>query len=376
MLFEHVLSDLKFILFPEREADQALPVMDGPWTPNRRLDEAQPVGEDIPGCDDIAAGGDGGIFVSAGRQVLALSGAGLAQRRVHATFEQEVGALAAAADGTLYAGLDGAGVVRLDPQGRATARLQAADGRPLRCPTALALLPDGRLAIAEGSADNTAQRWCHDLMEKRASGRLLVADADLSGAVTILDGLAWPAGLLVQDRQLWFSESWRHRVQALPLPLNAGAQPQPLARNLPGYPARLSPDGAGGAWLALFAARTHLVELVLRERKFRQEMLAGVDPHFWIAPSLHATGHYLEPLQGGALKKLGMMKPWAPPRSYGLVAHLAADGACSASLHSRAGGLHHGITAARVHGGRLLAASKGGSRLLDLGAAAAPEAAP
>jgi sugar lactone lactonase YvrE len=370
MLFEHLLSDLKFILFPDREADQALPVMDGPWTPNRRLDQAWPLGPDIDGCDDIAQAQDGRLFISAGRQILELSGADLAQRRVHAEFQQEVGPLLAAG-GALYAGLAGAGVVRLDAQGRETARLQAADGRPLHCATAIAALPDGRLAITEGSSQNPPQRWCHDLMERRALGRLLAADADLSQAATVLDHLAWPAGLLVQaDRgQLWFSESWRHRLLALPLA--AGAAPQPLVRNMPGYPGRLAPDRSGGAWLALFAVRTQLVELVLRERKFRQEMLADIDPHFWIAPSLHATGHYLEPLQGGALKKLGMMKPWAPPRSYGLIVHLAADGESTGSLHSRAGGLHHGITAVCVRDGRLLAVSKGGSRLLDTGAEAA-----
>jgi hypothetical protein len=108
------------------------------------------------------------------------------------------------------------------------------------------------------------------------------------------------------------------------------------------------------------------VELVLREEKFRREMLATIDPRYWIAPSLQSSGHYLEPLQGGALKKLGVIKPWAPPRSYGLVAQLTADGECSASWHSRAGGVHHGISAVREIDGHLLALSKGYGRVLKL----------
>jgi hypothetical protein len=111
--------------------------------------------------------------------------------------------------------------------------------------------------------------------------------------------------------------------------------------------------------------RTQLLEFVLREHVYRKAMLETVDPRYWIAPSLRATGHYLEPLQGGAIKKLGIVKPWAPPRSYGLVVRLSPSGEIVDSLHSRAGGLHHGITAAVRVGDRLIAVSKGSGRVLD-----------
>jgi hypothetical protein len=94
-------------------------------------------------------------------------------------------------------------------------------------------------------------------------------------------------------------------------------------------------------------------------------MMATIDPSLWIAPSLRATGGYLEPLQGGAIRKLGIIKPWAPARSYGLVVRLSAEGEALESLHSRVGGRHHGITSVRVLGDRLLIASKGGECLLQ-----------
>ena len=83
-----------------------------------------------------------------------------------------------------------------------------------------------------------------------------------------------------------------------------------------------------------------------------------------IAPSLRATGSYLEPLQGGGIKKLGIVKPWAPPRSYGLVVRIDSSGDIVESLHSRVGGSCHGVTAARPAGGRLYIVSKGHSKLL------------
>jgi len=93
-------------------------------------------------------------------------------------------------------------------------------------------------------------------------------------------------------------------------------------------------------------------------------MLEGVDPNYWIAPSLGSAGHHLEPLQGGAIKKLGIVKPWAPPRSYGLLLRLSAQGEIREGLHSRPGGVHHGITSALRIGNQLFALSRGSGRLL------------
>lgn len=347
MAFAHMWKDLRSALFPRDETD-ALPVMDGPMMPNRRLDEAQVLGEVLPNCDDLAPDGNGGVFVSAQKQIVQVSGSDLGERRVVATLDHDVSALAYI-DGVLYAGLVGAGVIRLQ-QGREIARLDQVDGRSLRCPTAITALPDGRIAIAEGSSLHLPEQWAGDLLERRALGRIVVADRDLRAGATLLDQLAWPYGLAVSpdSNELWCSESWRHRVFAIPLPGTPSSASREVLRNLPGYPARVYADGGRGYWLSVFAVRTHLLELVLRETRYR------------------------EPLQGGSIKKLGVTKPWAPPRSYGLVLRLSPLGECLGSLHSRVGGAYHGITAARPVAGRLLVASKGSGRLLALDPGSAP----
>lgn len=137
-----------------------------------------------------------------------------------------------------------------------------------------------------------------------------------------------------------------------------------LIDNMPGYPARIAPAAGGGHWLAVFAMRTQLIELVLREAQFRREMMRSVEPELWIRPALKTTGSYLEPLQGGGIKKLGIRKPWAPPRSYGLVVRLDASCEPVFSLHSRVDGSNHGVMAAREIGNRLFVAAKGNDRLL------------
>ncbi|HMK65762.1 MAG TPA: hypothetical protein VK564_08190, partial [Thermodesulfobacteriota bacterium] len=80
---------------------------------------------------------------------------------------------------------------------------------------------------------------------------------------------------------------------------------------------------------------------------------------FWLAPTLRSNKSHFEPLQAGGVKTLGIVKPWSPARSYGLVIRLDVNFRPVGSLHSRADGSRHGITSCIEHNGRLLMAVKG-----------------
>jgi hypothetical protein len=69
-------------------------------------------------------------------------------------------------------------------------------------------------------------------------------------------------------------------------------------------------------------------------------------------------------MQGAHIKTMGVVKPWAPPRSYGLVIRLDAGGVPLYALHSRVDGVNHGVVAAVEMDGALLAIAKGPGRLL------------
>jgi hypothetical protein len=105
---------------------------------------------------------------------------------------------------------------------------------------------------------------------------------------------------------------------------------------------------------------------VLRERAFCDEMMQTVPPELWIGPALDGRFNTREPTQIGRIKKLGIQKPWAPARSYGLVARLNAAGEAVESLHSRVDGRVHGVTAVRAVGDRVIAVSKGRNCLVEL----------
>jgi sugar lactone lactonase YvrE len=360
---DHLVRDIRSVIDRDGEQD-AIPPLDGALSPNDRLEACAVIGDPLPGLDDVVASDNGALFVSAGRHVLKLSGTGFAERTLVAEFEGEAGGLAFHPDGRLLVCVAGHGLAAIDPARPTPSWLRSADGRPLAGLLSVAAAPDGRIYAVEGSVGRALAEWRHDLMEKCHSGRLVTCGAALDGAATLLGDLHYPYGIAIESGELWFTESWAHRVSRMALPLAGPARPQTVLRNLPGYPARLRPDGHGGFYLALFARRTHLIEFVLKEDDFRRDMIASVPPDHWIAPAYAGGADCLEPMQIGGVKALGIQKPWAPPRSYGLLVHLDANGEPTSSIHSRAGGRFHGITAACATAQGTVIAARGAGCLL------------
>lgn len=351
------------VFFPNRDV-HAIPVLDGGFSPNRRLDDAA-VLDTVPGADGICVDGAGSVFVSAGRRIRRYAPGDFSAPSMFAEPGGEVGALATHPDGRILAAVAGQGIFALDGNGKAVSRLERAGDAPLGCVTAIAVLPDGSIAIADGSRHNSPDRWLQDMMEKRAgSGRVVICKADFSAPRVILDGLSWPSGVAAAGgTRLLVAEAWTHRLlTARP----DGGGMDVLVKNFAGYPCRISPAASGGFWIAFFAMRTQLTGFVLREEDFRRKMMATVPPDLWVGPSLGGRLDYREPTQIGRIKKLGIQKPWAPPRSYGLVARIDAEGNTFESLHSRVSGELHGITDVVEAGGRLVAVSKGHGKLAGI----------
>lgn len=330
-----------------------VPPMDGALRPDQRLETA-PLRARIARPDNLVSLG-GQILCSSGAEILRLdpeSGGATPFLSLPA----EVTALAASDDGRLAIGIESGGVLLRDRAGG----LSALEERALSCPVAL-LWGGETLFIANGSAAAHPSDWKRDLMRRGASGSL---HEWKGGRLTLLqEGLAWPYGLAMTPEGLVWSESWRHRLCLR----GTDGRIRTMLGDLPGYPARLSPAAQGGFWLSLFAPRSQLVEFILREPVFRDRMIAEIDAAHWAAPSLTPSHTFLEPLQGGAQKHLGQLKPWAPTRSYGLVLRLDAQFHPVESFHSRADGARHGVTSVLgMEEGRALAAAKGGDVIVEL----------
>jgi Strictosidine synthase len=358
----YLRRDLEQIFFKDRDP-HAIPSMDGAFSPNDRLEHATPIGEPLPGADAVAEAPDGAVCVSADGKIWRLGGAGYRERSVFAEFDCQVGALAFHPDGRLLACTE-RGLVAIDGAGRRSV-LSEAEGEALNCLTAVAVVSDGTIFLSDGSTLHPAADWCVDLMEHNARGRIVSCGPGLDNVRVLLRGLSYPGGVAAApDGCLWFTESFGHCLRRARISSPGIGAPEMVIRNMPGYPSRLAPAAAGGFWLSLFGVRTHLVEFVLREDDFRYEMMRTVPRPYWIAPIISSARDCLEPLQLGGLRALGIEKPWAPPRSYGLLARLDADGEVVETLHSRVGGKNHGITSAIETAQGVVIVSKGSGRVL------------
>jgi sugar lactone lactonase YvrE len=335
-----------------------IPNLDGAWRPNERLDEAPSLGPRIEAPEDLAIDDQGRLFVASGNRVLVLDEAASGGCREHASFDGHVTALAFAHTTGLLACVTGEGVVVVEEGGPRT--LSALRGETSFCPMGVAVDRGGDIYVTVGSMRRKPEEWSRDLMEQGTSGKVVRYSAQRKTVDVLAESLAFPYGVAIResDGAVLVAEAWRHRLLVLS-PHEKTSKPNEAIHNLPGYPSRLCRARDGGWWVSFLALRTHLVEFVLREDEFRQQMINTIHPEYWIAPSLSSREALLQPLQLGGLRNHGVKKPWAPPRSYGLVARFDENFEPLASLHSRSNGTRHGPTGVIEGQGRILVAAKG-----------------
>lgn len=330
------------------ESAITVPAMDGALRANRRLDEAaERHAVDRP--SGIISSADG-IVVGSADELRRLDGRG-AWTVIHKA-DEAISCVGNAADG-IAIGLESGAVEIVG--GRYGGR-KFAPSAGARCPVAIAATDDN-LYVCHGSATNAPAAWQRDLIERNASGSLWRLDLASGNRHRLADRLAFPAGIVADRDTLLVCESWRHRI----LRLNRAtgkAIDVPLG-DLPGYPGQLARDGQSGYLLSVFAPRSQLVEFVLRETRFKRRMLAEIDPPYWVAPTYRAGRSFYEPLQGGGVKQLGILKPWAPTLSFGMLVRLDENCLPLESFQSRADGRTHGIVGAVRHGGDVYAVSCG-----------------
>ena len=323
-----------------------VPPMDGALRPNTRLEETEVV---------LRVAAPDNLILYRGKVLFSAGGVTDEPDTANAVVTQwrrcaaDVTALAVEAD-TLVIGLSDGTLILSNGEDRVVNGLGP-------CITALATGRPGQMIVCVGSARNLCAEWKRDLLEGGATGSVWVLTIADSTAQRVAEGLPWPAGAAMAGERIVVVESWKHRLTQ-----NGAA---PLITDLPGYPSRLIP-APGGWWLSVFAPRNQLIELTLRETDYRNRMMPEVEPDYWIAPSLSPASNFKEPMQAGAIRTHGIIKPWAPTRSYGLLVRLDAQFRPVDSYHSRADGRFHGITSVHHLGGRVLVASRGGNAFLSL----------
>ncbi|MBY8856969.1 SMP-30/gluconolactonase/LRE family protein [Nocardia sp. CA2R105] len=345
---------------PSRGQHRTVPPMDAGLRPNRRLDEAQQLlPNDIYEPDDIVIAESGSVLFSSGRSLFSLRDG---EVRTLAELPGPVGALVRRGS-VVIAAVEGTGLVAVDVSGTVTEL--CTDPVISTCVTDLAVLPDGALIATVGSRNHDARNWSRALVQGDRSG--LIVRLDGSRARVRAQGLGWPSGIeMASDTEVLVSLSFEHRIELRSLDSLAHSS-RAIARNLPVYPGRLAAAGDGW-WVAAPYIRNRVTEMLLDEPAVIEEMVARIDPEDWFVPRLRCTNPYTDTMQMGQLRVLGVVKPWAPARSCGVVLRIDRTGRVVESAHARVDSKRHGVTGVAVCGGRIVAAANGFGNLLHLAA--------
>ncbi len=345
------------------DAAITVPPFDGALKPNQLLESAEVLAE-FAEPEDLAVIG-GALYLADGLTLRRLEGSSSREVR---RFDRPITAICGLPGGRLAVALDGT-EIRIFPtvEGSDEGKRIAGD---LHAVNALTADADGSLLATDGSANEPYGGWVRDLLNRGRSGRLLAVNTETGAIKVRASGLQFAFGAASVGNDVLVSESWKHRLLAVA----PNGSIRTALDQLPVYPSRIVPASDGGFWLTAFIARTQLIEFILRESGYRKRMMREVPPEFWVAPRLRSGASFREPMQGAHLKTMGVVKPWAPPRSYGLVIRLASDFSPLFSFHSRVDGENHGVTAVAELDGALYVLAKGSRRLLRLQLSAAKEA--
>lgn len=348
-------------LFGDDDAGANVPAMDGVFKPDDRLERAERV-LSAPEIDNLFVAG-GQLHCSSGNKLFILSRKASKPKLAEvASFNAPISFAVGMLDGSIAVGVVGEGI---HVGSNKIWRPVLLPSDLANCLTAGVSSRDGRLFVCVGSRDYHVHDWKRDLMALGNSGVVIEVNTQDGSFKEIATGLAFPAGIaVVENGSLVISESWRYRL--LSLEPVSDAKFAVLQSNLPAYPSRLSPSSDGGFWLAFFAPRRQLFELVLREKSYRQEMMDTIDPDEWVGPDLRQSANPNQPLQQGSVRQMGVLKPWGPSRSYGLIAKCNVLANPIESWHSRADGAMHGITSMCEINGFVYVASRGSGTLLRM----------
>jgi len=336
------------------EAAPTIPALDGPYNPNQILEQAKQLCHAVKPDNLVICKNE--IQFTSAEQRFGLGTDGSTKLLEEHT--KPITAMAVSNSGELAIAESG-GIVVL----RGGKRNDETRKLPIEADiTAMVFSDEDQLVICVGSARNPVADWTRDLLEKRPSGSLWRVDLATGEIVSLYENLAYPNGIIAdQNGDMIISEAWRNRL----IKIQKNHQLIEVIGELPGYPSRLVRADDGGAWLAIMAPRNQLLEFVLREDDYRQRLLNEVAPENWIAPALAPPESFLKPMQQGSQRSLGILKPWSPGFSIGMVIKFNAAWRPQYILFSRADGQRHGVTSLVEHAGELVLSSIGGSAIIS-----------
>ena len=327
--------------------------LEGALGPNDRLEAASAMRAPAPDALSVAA--DGSLLFSSGASVLKLRAWGQPPEPF-AQFPAPVTALAGSPGGRVAVGLSGGALSVLDPAGRPLSGWRPPAG--LKSIVDAMFLSEDELVIVDHGYAAGEPMLALAAWDEEGRGRIAKVSREEAPRL-IAEGLWCPMGV-ARDAggELLFTEFERARI------VEIGGRAR--RSGYPGYLGRLRRTGSGYL-LTCLSRRDSLIEFLKTERAFVADMKARVAPSHWIAPRLDPAFRHDVPIEAGATRLFGEIKPWAPSFSYGLIIELDHNLAPIGSAQSRAHGRRHGVSDATIWNEDMVAVSKASEELLRLG---------
>lgn len=352
-----VATALREWIRPDSIRRSFIPPMDGGLRANDLLDQATVMcaGEDLD-PDDLIVRSDGAVVFTSGNALVTVEGADC---RVVADVGGRAGALAELGDALVVA-VEGHGLVRVGADG--DVHDLCTDIVVRRCVTDMAVVGD-QVLVTIGSDNLGSDEWSRGLLTDTEDGLLVRVNADGS-SVVLAERLAWPAGIAVSGDEVFVSLSLDYAIERRALS-DLGRPGKAFLRNLPAYPGRIR-FGGDRVWVTAPYARNRMTEMFTDDRDMVQALLDRIHPDEWPVPRLRLDNPYRDLMQLGQLRVLGVLKPWAPPRSYGLVFTVDMNGLVRNSVHSRVDGRHHGVTGIALDAERVVLAVRGSRTVVTM----------
>jgi hypothetical protein len=340
------------MLFPTRRSAPPAMTLEGVLGPNTRLDDADAMKVDAPNA--ICATDGAGLLFSSGGKVLAIQEWG-AKPKSWASFDHAVTALGAGPDGLVAVGLAGGGLSVRDRTGAATDGWKSSAG-PENV-TDCSFLPGGEIAVVDNGYGPDDDIFSLAPWDEEARGAVMAVDRN-GKTRPLASGLHCPTGIALdasgEPLVILFE-----RASVVDL---AGG---PRQSGYPAYPGRIRKTQRGYL-IACLARRDPLIEFLKTEKDFVAEMKAEIEPRHWISPRTHPEFSHDFPIEAGATRLFGEIKPWAPSFSYGLVIETDEKLVPTGSAHSRANGRRHAISDAIGWDGDIVAVSRASGELLRI----------
>jgi hypothetical protein len=338
------------MFFRRRKQETPAMPLEGALGPNGRLDDADAVAIARP--EAICVNRDGQLLVSSGANVLLMQHWGK-EPELWASFDAPVSALAVSEGGRVAVGLSGGRIIVGDAAGKPLSGWTLSSS-----PRAVAdclFLSEDELAVVDhgyGPEDPILSLAPWDTV---ARGRVIGIERTGESRI-IAAGLHCPVGMARgPDGALVMTELDRARVVDI--------SGKVLQSGYPAYLGRIRKIDDGYA-IACLSRRDPLIEFLKTEREFVERMKANIDPRHWISP--RATPEFSPdfPIELGATRLFGEIKPWAPSFSYGLVIETDRAMMPIGSAHSRANGIRHAVSDVAAWNGGLIAVSRASEEIL------------